>query len=172
MNKMLDLGGGAGLIGICIVDSHPTMEGVIFDQPAVVQVAEEFIKEYNMESRVKTMGGNYMTDDIGENYDLVLASQTLGLAGNELNVVLKKVYDSLNFGGVLITMHEGLSFEKTKPSSMVLASVGTVLRGSKEMRFFEAGETAEAMRQAGFKSIYRFPVELDCGEEEITIARK
>jgi hypothetical protein len=172
MNRMLDLGGGAGLIGICIVDSHPTMEGVIFDQPAVVQVADEFIKEYNMETRVKTMRGNYMTDNIGQAYDFVLASQTLGLAGNELDIVLKKVYNSLNLGGVLMTMHEGLTFEKTKPSSMVLASVGTVLRGSKEMRFFEAGETAEAMRQAGFKSIYRFPIELDCGEEEITIARK
>ena len=172
MKRMLDLGGGAGLIGICIVDSHPTMEGVIFDQPAVVQVADEFIKEYNMESRVKAMDGNYMTDSIGENYDLILASQTLGFAGNELDSLLKKLYSSLNAGGVLITMHEGLTLEKTKPSSMVLATVGTVLRGSKELRFFEAGETAEAMMRAGFKSIYRFPVELDCGEEEIAIARK
>jgi hypothetical protein len=123
-------------------------------------------------SRVKAMGGNYMTDNIGENYDLILASQTLGFAGNELDNLLKKLYSSLNAGGVLITMHEGLTLEKTKPSSIVLATVGTALRGSKELRFFEAGETAEAMRRAGFKSIYRFPVELDCGEEEITIARK
>ncbi len=41
--KMLDLGGGPGLIGIAIVAAHPNMKGVIFDKPSVVNVAEKFI---------------------------------------------------------------------------------------------------------------------------------
>ena len=43
--KMLDLGGGPGLIGMAIVDAHPSMKGVIFDLPPVVQKAKAYIKE-------------------------------------------------------------------------------------------------------------------------------
>ena len=39
MKKMLDLGAGAGLIGLAIVAAHPTMTGVLFDRPEVVEVA-------------------------------------------------------------------------------------------------------------------------------------
>jgi hypothetical protein len=42
--KMLDMGGGPGLVGMAIVASHPNMKGVIFDRPAIIKVAETFIK--------------------------------------------------------------------------------------------------------------------------------
>ena len=64
--KMLDLGGGPGLIGITIVAAHPTMKGVIFDKPSVVNVAETFVKEYEMEDRMEVMGGDYNHDSIGD----------------------------------------------------------------------------------------------------------
>jgi len=41
--KMLDLGGGPGLVGIAIVASHLNKKGVIFDRPAIIKVAESFI---------------------------------------------------------------------------------------------------------------------------------
>jgi hypothetical protein len=66
--KMLDLGGGPGLIGIAIVASHPGMSGVIFDQPDVVKVAQTFVREYGLEDRMEVMGGDYTTDPIGESY--------------------------------------------------------------------------------------------------------
>jgi len=40
--KMLDLGGGPGLIGMAIVDAHPTMTGVIFDLPPVIEETKKF----------------------------------------------------------------------------------------------------------------------------------
>ena len=55
--KMLDLGGGPGLVGIAIVASHPSMKGVIFDRPAIIKVAETFIKEYEMEERIEVLSG-------------------------------------------------------------------------------------------------------------------
>lgn len=173
MKKMLDLGGGAGLVGMCIVDSHPTMEGTIFDQPMVVQVADEFIKEYEMGSRVKTIGGDYMSDPIGENYDLILASQTLGFAGDQLDDIIKKLYDSLNPGGIVVTLHDGLTDEETKPSNTVLPFMGMKLKGQMNaIRIFEEGETAESMLSVGFKSVHRFPVAMDSGDLEMTVGRK
>jgi hypothetical protein len=53
--KMLDLGGGAGLVGIAITAEHPNMVGIIYDRPEVLEVAKGYIKEYEMEERVKIM---------------------------------------------------------------------------------------------------------------------
>ena len=57
--KMLDLGGGPGIIGIAIVAAHPNMKGIIFDRPAIVEIAETFIKEYELEDRIEVLGGDY-----------------------------------------------------------------------------------------------------------------
>jgi hypothetical protein len=46
MKSMLDLGGGAGFFAMAIVDAHPEMRGVIFEQPPVAAVAKEHIAEY------------------------------------------------------------------------------------------------------------------------------
>jgi hypothetical protein len=89
---MLDLGGGPGLIGIAIVGAHPGMKGVIFDRPAI----------------------------IGEGYDLIWASSALSLAKDDMDSLTKKIYDALNPGGVFLVLHEGLTYERTKPDVMVV----------------------------------------------------
>ncbi|MEA1961507.1 MAG: methyltransferase [Bacillota bacterium] len=88
--KMLDLGGGPGLIGISIIAEHPTMKGVIFDQPAVVKVSESFIRQYEMDDRMEVIGGDYINDSIGESYDFVLASATLNFAKDNIDLMMKK----------------------------------------------------------------------------------
>ena len=75
--KMLDLGGGPGLIGIAIVASHPSMKGIIFDLPSVVKVAETFIRAYEMENRMEVLGGDFTRDSIGKGYDLIWVSGCL-----------------------------------------------------------------------------------------------
>lgn len=150
MDRMLDLGGGAGLIGMAIVDAHPSMEGVIFDRPEVLDVTRKFIQEYNLEGRVTTRGGDYLQDSIGEGYDLVWTSFTL--LRSSLDPVVGKVYEALNPGGVYVSLAEGLTDERTKPVEMVNSMLPMSLRWSGSM--FEQGEIALAMLRAGFKSVH------------------
>lgn len=121
--KMLDLGGGPGLIGIAIVASHPGVSGVIFDQPDVVKVAQAFVREYGMNDRMKVMGGDYTTDPIGEGYDLVWAKNTLNFAKDDMDLMITNIYNSLSPGGVFVVLHEGLIHERTKPDAMVLSMI-------------------------------------------------
>jgi predicted O-methyltransferase YrrM len=66
--RMLDLGGGHGMFALYFVNAHPTMKGVVFDQPAVVSVAKEFIRDYGMQDRVSGRGaGFYRTKPYKEN---------------------------------------------------------------------------------------------------------
>lgn len=168
--KMLDLGGGPGLIGISIVAGHPTMKGVIFDQPAVVKVSERFIKEYEMEDRMEVMAGDYINGSIGENYDLILASATLNFARHDIDTVMKKIYDALNPGGLCVVLTDGLTHERTRPESMVLGWLTIAMMGQ-EMSL-EQGFISDSMLRVGFKSVRNRTVDWPMGIMDLEIARK
>ena len=168
--KMLDLGGGPGLVGIAIVSSHPSMRGVIFDRPAIVKVAETFIKEYGMEDRMEVLGGDYNQDSIGEGYDLIWASNALYFARRNMDLLMKKIYDALNPGGVFIVLHEGLTNERTKPDIMVISMITMTLMG--QDMCFNQGEIADSMLRVGFKSVRSRTLDTDWGPMDLDIARK
>ena len=168
--KMLDLGGGPGLIGISIVAAHPGMSGTIFDKPAVVEVAETFIREYGLEDRMTVMGGDYTTDPIGEDYDLIWASNTLSLARDDIDSLIAKIYGSLSPGGVFLAMHEGLTHERTRPDAMVLSMMPLSLMGQ-DMRF-DQGEIADSMLRVGFGSVRSRTLDTDWGPMDLDIGRK
>ena len=168
--KMLDLGGGPGLVGIAIVAAHPSMKGVIFDRPAIVKVAETFIKEYEMEGRIEVLAGDYNQDSIGAGYDLIWASNTLNFAKHSMDSLTKKIYDALNPGGVFIVLHEGLTNERTKPDIMVLSMITMSLMG--QDMCFDQSEIADSMLRAGFKSVRSRTLDAPWGAADLDIGRK
>ncbi len=168
--KMLDLGGGSGLIGIAIVSAHPSMKGVIFDLPAVVKVAETFIKEYEIEDRMDVLGGNYNNDPIGEEYDLIWASGTLNFAKDDMDLLMKRIYDALNPGGVFISFHAGLTGERTKPGEMVLGMLSSALMG--QDIGLDQGFIADSMLRVGFRSVRSRTLDTPMGPVDLDIGRK
>jgi predicted TPR repeat methyltransferase len=168
--KMLDLGGGPGLIGMAIVSAHPNMKGVIFDLPPVVRVAETFIREYQMEDRIGVLGGDFNRDSIGEGYDLVFTSNSLQFA-QVVGSVVKKIYDALNPSGVFVSLFGfGQTHERTKPENLVLGLLSMALMG-RELDF-EYGYVADSMLRAGFKSVRSRTVNTAWGPMELDIGRK
>ena len=168
--KMLDLGGGPGLVGIAIVASHPSMKGVIFDRPAIIKVAETFIKEYEMEDRMGVLAGDYNCDSIGEGYDLIWASNTLNFARHDLDSLMKNIYDALNPGGVFISFCEGLTHERTKTDFVVLSMMSIALMG--QDMCFDQGEIADSMLRVGFKSVRSRTLDALWGAADHDIGRK
>ncbi|WP_321413864.1 methyltransferase [uncultured Desulfobacter sp.] len=168
--KMLDLGGGPGLHCIATVAEHPSMQGVIFDRPGVVKVAEEFIAEYEMTDRVTTMAGDYINDPIGGDYDLIWASATLNFARFDLKTMLEKIYHALKPGGVFVSFADGVTHERTRPKAYVLGSISWMFSGQDLM--FNRGEIAETMRSVGFSSVESETVNTAMMPMELDIARK
>lgn len=168
--RMLDLGGGPGLMGMAIVAAHPTMKGVIFDLPPVTKAAESFIKRYGMEDRMGVVSGDINRDSIGEGYDLVLASASLQFV-NDIDAVVKKVHDALNPGGVFVSFFPfGLTHEGTKPEMVVLGLLSTALMGGRMV--WEQGFVADSMVRVGFRSIRSRTVNGPWGPMDLDIARR
>lgn len=168
--KMLDLGGGHGMFALYFVQAHSTMTGVVFDRPAVVPVAERFIREWDMRERVSVMAGDYLTGDIGEGYDFIWACSTLNFARHDLDKVISKIFEALNPGGIFISFQDGMTHEQTRPDIM-LGHLGYAMKMGLDIYFIQ-GEICRAMLRSGFRSVRSQIVETSVGEMDLDIARK
>ncbi|MBP2133069.1 SAM-dependent methyltransferase [Methanomicrobium sp. W14] len=167
---MLDLGGGPGLMGMAVLSRHKSMTGVVFDQPAVAKVAEEFIAGYDMSKRMTAAGGDYIRDDFGDGYDLILCSCTLNFALWCMDEIVEKIYNALNPGGVFVSLHDGICDEGTAPEYHVLNMMSSALSGFN--CGIKKGLIASSMKKAGFKEVNSREVSLDVGPFDLDIAVK
>ena len=148
--SMLDLGAGPGIIAVAVTSVHDSMKSVVLDQSPVAKVAEEIVREYGMEDRMTVRSGDYMKDDIGSGYDLIMANFTLNFYRDDLSSVMTKVRDALNPGGVFVVMSDGISFDGTGPADSVLSWLPTTLQG--EDMSIRTGQISSAMLEVGFGS--------------------
>ncbi len=170
MKAMLDLGGGAGFFTQAIVAAHPSLKGVIFEQPPVARVAQEFIRQYEAEDRVSVREGNYMADPLGNAYDLIFASATLNFYKHRLDELFAKVYDALNPGGIFMTHQDGIFGERTQPVYHISEFLSVELYGADFA--IPRGLIAESMAKSGFQSVRSLTIQSDFGDMDIDIGKK
>jgi len=166
--KMLDLGGGHGIFALYIVSRHPFMKGTVFDRAPLVEVAREFIHKYGMEDRVDVAAGDYMTNDIGRDYDLIWASSTLNFAKWDLDALMKKIYRGVKPGGYFVSFQDGMTHEHTKPDTM-LGHLADQLTTGIDFSL-DQGVVAESVLRCGFRWVRSPTIESPMGLMDMDIA--
>lgn len=169
MKRMLDLGGGIGLNCVAIVAAHPSMKGTIFDFPAVTNKARDYIRDYGMEDRITTMGGDYTLDDLGSGYDLILAGGTLNFSKDSLEQVMAKIYNALSPDGIFISLHDVLIPDGTGPGVSVRRFLPMALAGTDF--YLEADRFANTMARAGLQPVDSRYIETPMGPLRLDIGR-
>ena len=171
--RMLDLGGSAGIFTVALVSRHPTLEGVVFDQPPVIETTREIISEYGLQDRIGVLAGDFTEDDIGNDYDLVRTSDTLSFFPDKkkLEEICKKVYKSMNPGGVFISQQQ-MVIGKNRiwpPDTAWLSHI--MAFGGMDCTLYET-DVSDAMLRTGFRSVESRYVEYASGTNRVDIARK
>jgi hypothetical protein len=102
--KMIDLGGGHGLYALSLAASNKALDAVVFDMPEVIPLTQSYIDAYHLEKQVSVMGGNFFTDDIGADYDIILSSSNP--SGKSLEMI-PKISSALRQGGYFVNIQPG-----------------------------------------------------------------
>ena len=59
IKKLVDIGGGHGLLLASVLAKYPNMTGILYDDPAVVAGSKELLAAHGVASRCETIGGNF-----------------------------------------------------------------------------------------------------------------
>jgi SAM-dependent methyltransferase len=62
IGRLVDVGGGHGLLLATILRTHPAMRGVLFDRPEVVAEAGAALEEAGVADRCEVVGGDFFAD--------------------------------------------------------------------------------------------------------------
>ena len=102
VNKILDLGGSAAF-SMAFVRAKPSVKATVFDLPDVIPLTKDYVAKESMQNSIDTLAGNYLTDDIGNNYDLIYLSAIVHRNSFDQNkLLIKKCADSLNKNGRIV----------------------------------------------------------------------
>ena len=157
-SRMLDVGGGSGAYAIAFAQANPRLRAEVFDQPAVLAIAERHIREAGLQERIATRAGDLRTDEFGGGYDLVLISAICHMLGAEENRnLLARVFRALAPGGRVAIQDFLLRADKTGPRAAALFSLNMLVNTQGGASYSEDEYTAW-LREAGFGEVRRVPL--------------
>jgi len=141
---LLDVGGGPGTYSVLACEKYPHLKAMVFDLPETIVITRQIIAAKGMESKISVREGNWETDTFGSGYDVVLLSNVLHGDDSSAAMKLKKAWDCLDRGGLLVIQEFLLNEDKTGP--LILALFNVMVGAYAEAELFSVIE------KAGFSS--------------------
>lgn len=129
LNKILDLGGGSGVLAMELVSAFSGSSGVIFEHPKVASLPSRLVKERELSSKIQVMEGDFNKDSIGEGYDLIIASGVLDFAKDHLDTFMEKLKQALSPSGYLYIVTHEVSEDYLSPPESILGWLSSHLDG-------------------------------------------
>jgi acetylserotonin N-methyltransferase len=143
--RFVDLGGGTGHLAMAMADRYPNMKTAVFDLPAAVEFAREFV-----DARVELMGGDFFRDPLPP-ADLYGLGRILhDWSEEKIRVLLQKIYEALPPGGGLLIAEILLNDEKTGPINAHMQSLNMLV--CTEGRERSLKEYADLLQPEGFEA--------------------
>lgn len=74
--KVVDVGGGTGVMLVKLLRQYPEAKGIVFDQQHVAQRAEKFIEQSGLNNRCRAVGGSFL-ESVPAGGDIYIIQNTL-----------------------------------------------------------------------------------------------
>ncbi len=113
--KMFDVGGGPGTYSIMACKKYPELEATVFDIPETIAITKERIAAEGMQAKVRVKEGSWDNDGFDRDNDVVLLSDVMHGPSSNTPMKLRKAFDSMTPGGLLVVQEFLLNDEKTGP---------------------------------------------------------
>ncbi len=170
IKRILDIGCNTGLLGLAVIGDAPDRSGVLFDMPQLCPLIDESIHQSGLTGRADSRGGDFLTDPVGKDYDLILAVSVMLFAKGDLEGFLKKLYDALAPGGIVVCVGEGIREDLSAPWDMIMGYLPYWFQGI-DMAV-RSGEIEAAAESAGFSGTETRTELLCSGTQDIVILRR
>jgi len=152
-HRLLDVGGGPGTYAIAFAQRNPRLTAVVFDLPNVLEITQEQIAMAGLTDRVTARAGNYLQEDFGQGFSLVLLSNIIhSLGPEEIRLVFQKAFQCLRSNGKILVKDFLANEERTGPLHSMLFAIN-MLVATEKGDTYTYREVSSWLEEAGFQVI-------------------
>jgi len=149
--RLVDLGCASSSYSIALARAYPSLEVTAVDQPAVAEVAAEFVAEAGLADRITVRGGDVFTERFPD-CDVALLSHVIqGFSRDRARQLLAHVFEWLPDGGLLV-LHSHLPERATLPFPYQFGLI-LLLNNTQGGEPHDQGLTEDWLRDIGFRDI-------------------
>jgi SAM-dependent methyltransferase len=151
--SVLDVGGGSGAFAYAMIRKNPAIRATILDLPNIIPLTLEYIAKSGFAGQVDTLTGDYLADDFGNGYDLVMMSAIIHInSPDENRLLLRKGAEALNPGGQLVVLDHIMNGDRTEPAVGAIFALN-MLVGTFHGDTYTEKEIGSWMQEAGLNGI-------------------
>jgi 2-polyprenyl-3-methyl-5-hydroxy-6-metoxy-1,4-benzoquinol methylase len=152
--RMLDMGGGPGLVSVALAQRFIQLTGVVQDLPLTAEVAMGHLHAAGVSDRFSALS-ELAEDDC---FDIIWCSSFLHFVADPVQTLVK-LYRRLKPGGVLISAHARLGHDPQQVSRVLPFFLPLLMRGK---HVFHHGQMTQMLEAVGFRvedrGEYAFPM--------------
>lgn len=168
-HRLLDLGGGSGSFLLTVLRQFPYMEGTLFDLPAVTALTRQRLANNPLTTRVQFVAGDFFTDALPSNHDVILIANVLHDFVPERNItLLRQIHNTALDGAHLLLVDFWTNSTHTQPP-MAALNAGTFLLMSGEGDVYSEDEVHGWLQASGWRAIEHKPL---AGPSSLIVAEK
>ncbi len=148
--RLCDVGGGPGTYSIAACQANPSLSAVVFDLPRVLPITQEIVSQCGLADRISTQAGDFTVDSLGCGNDVILLSKVLHQESPEMcRSILRRSYESLVEGGLVVVHGELLDDERQGPELAAIFAVQALLT-CPQGGVYTHGQLKSWMEEVGF----------------------
>jgi predicted O-methyltransferase YrrM len=153
--QMLDIGGGSGAHTIGAALKVRDLQGVVLDLEPICEVAQEFIKQYGLQDRIRTHVADMWNDPFPE-ADLHFYSNIFhDWPLEKCRFLADKSFASMESGGRII-VHDVI-YNDAKTGPFAPAAYSMLMMGWTEGESYSGRELSTLLQDAGFQDTHVYP---------------
>jgi hypothetical protein len=102
VKKLVDVGGGQGLLLASVLSKYPDMRGVLFDEPQVVEAAQDVLMAHGVADRCETVGGDFFASVPASGDAYMLKHIIHDWSDDECLTILRHCHAGMQAGGKVL----------------------------------------------------------------------
>ena len=153
VNDLLDVGSGPGTYPIYFCGQNPRLRATIFDLPATLAITEKYVREAGLADRIRLIPGDYRSDGLPGEHDLVLLSNIIHAESDQENGrLVRNAYACLRKHGRIVIKDHHLDDSLAHPPVGAIFSLLMLLTTARG-RCYSFDEVRSWLHDAGFANI-------------------
>ena len=146
----VDVGAAQGCLPVQIALRHPHLKGVGYDLPMVRPIFEDYVKSFELDSRLRFQSGDFFKDPLPKTDVVVMGHILHDWNLEQKKLLIQKAYEALSPGGAFLVFESLIDDDRSQNTFGLLMSLNMLIETPGGFDYTGA-DCSGWLKEAGFR---------------------